>query len=384
MPLKLIRRKGTDNWYIRGTVKRTSVFESAGTDDKETAEAVRVKLEARLHHESVYGKSATVTFFEAAVAYMAAGGSPRFLGEEKDGKWTGLMGHFMMTKLHKIGQDELDAAAAVLYPNAGPDTRNRQCYTPFIAVWNFAAKPGRKWAEQRTWSRPKKPKKGTAIRLKPQRAGTFPVAYDRAARFVAAMSPAPAMVMTALFYTGMRPIELFALQALDVDVVGRWLVVQNSKTGERRGVPMHEFLVPLFSAIVEARKADAFLNMLGEPYPLTDEHGGQIATPVNSARKVTGIKDIAPYTGRHSASTQLVLNGIHPHIKDQILGHAVTDMSRHYTNIPQAPLIEAINTLPVPDVWRSCAWWADPIAWSQRVYRPKKYEKTNKHEGTGT
>lgn len=377
MPLKLIRRKGSDNWYIRGTVKGTSVFESSGTDDKETAEAIRVKLDARLHHESVYGKAATVTFFEAAVAYMAAGGSPRFLGEEKDGKWTGLMGHFMMTKLHKIGQDELDAAATTLYPAASSDTRNRQCYTPFIAVWNFAAKPGRKWAEQRTWSRPKKPK-GTAIRFKPQRAGTHPVSYERAAHFVAAMSPAPAMVMTGLFYTGMRPIELFALQVPDIDVPGRWIVVQNSKTGERRGVPMHEFLVPLFSAIVEKRKADAFLSMVGTPYPLTDEHGGQIASPVNSARSLTGIRDIAPYTGRHSTSTQLVLNGIHPYVKDQIMGHAATEMSRLYTNIPQAPLIDAINTLPVPDAWRSCAWWEDPIAWSKKAYRPAKNTKCKK------
>ena len=57
---------------------------------------------------------------------------------------------------------------------------------------------------------------------------------------------------------------------------------------------------------------------------------------------------LPPYTGRHSCSTQLVIAGVHPHIKDQILGHAATDMSRHYTNVPQAPLIDAINQLPVP------------------------------------
>ena len=379
MPLKLVQRKGSDHWYIRGTVRGTSVFETSGTDNKEAAEAIRVKLENRLLEESVFGKKATVTFGEAAAAYLQSGGSPRFLGKmDDDGRWSGLIGHFMNTPLRSIGQDELDAASAVLYPKAGPDTRNRQCYTPFIAVWNFASSSSRKWAEERKWSRPKKPRKGTAIRLKPQRAGTHPVPYDRAARFVVAMSPAPAMVMTALFFTGMRPIELFALQVADIDVPGRWLVVQNSKTGERRGVPMHEFLVPLFAAIVKSRETDAFLNARGLPYPLTDEHGGQIATPVDTARELTGIRDIAPYTGRHSTSTQLVLNGIHPHVKDQIMGHAVTDMSRHYTNIPQAPLIEAINTLPVPDIWRQCAWWQDPIAWTKKVYRPEKYAKAKK------
>jgi hypothetical protein len=41
-------------------------------------------------------------------------------------------------------------------------------------------------------------------------------------------------------------------------------------------------------------------------------------------------------------------------------------MSRHYTNLPQAPPIEAINTLPAPDSWRVLPWWADPLAWSSR------------------
>jgi hypothetical protein len=36
-------------------------------------------------------------------------------------------------------------------------------------------------------------------------------------------------------------------------------------------------------------------------------------------------------------STQLVVEGVHPHKKDQILGHAADDMSRHYTHVPQAP-----------------------------------------------
>jgi hypothetical protein len=84
-------------------------------------------------------------------------------------------------------------------------------------------------------------------------------------------------------------------------------------------------------------------------------------------RKRISIKDIAPYTARHTVSTQLVVAGVHPHIKDQILGHAATEMSRHYTDVPQAPLIEAINKLPVPDVWRSMRWLEDPLAWTYRL-----------------
>src|ERR1700686_4271322 len=104
MPLRRVKRKGSALWYVRGTVRKQSVFESTGTDDKKAAEAIRIKREARLLEDSVYGKKASVTFFEAAVSYMAGGGSPRFLGEEKDGNWTRLLGHFEKVKLHSIGQ----------------------------------------------------------------------------------------------------------------------------------------------------------------------------------------------------------------------------------------------------------------------------------------
>jgi integrase/recombinase XerD len=68
---------------------------------------------------------------------------------------------------------------------------------------------------------------------------------------------------------------------------------------------------------------------------------------------------------RHTVSTQLVVNGVHPHIKDQILGHAVDDMSRLYTQVPQVSLIEAINTLPVIKAWGDAPWMKDPRGWTR-------------------
>ncbi|MEY3773973.1 MAG: hypothetical protein RLZZ129_753 [Verrucomicrobiota bacterium] len=378
MPLKLTRRPGSDNWYIRGTVRGISVFESTGTDQEEAAEEIRIQRESALLTESIHGKKATVTFLEAAVSYMEAGGSSRFIGkvDEKTGKWDGLIGRFETRRLLSIDQGDLDRAAAEMFPKAGPETRNRQCYTPFIAVWNHAARNG--WATERTWRRPRKPK-GTAVRQRTTRSGTQPVSYEHAAKFVTAMSPAPGWVMTVLFYTGMRPIELFALQAEDVDVDGRWIVVRNSKTGQPRGVPMHEFLAPLFTFLKE-RGDPLFRAPRGEAYPVLEEVGGQLKSAIAGARRRIGVNDVSPYTARHTASTQLVVNGVHAYVKDQILGHAVTDMSRRYTNVPQRPLIEAINTLPVPDAWRSVRWMASFEEHQSKLVRWKKKPKKNKTE----
>jgi integrase len=301
------------------------------------------------------------TFKELADAYIADGAPARFVEP--------VVRKLGRIRARALRQDVVDEAAKKTYPKVSIETLNRQFYTPFIAIWNFAAH--KEWVHSRTWARPRKPRSGTLVRRVIERSGTVPTTYDKAAQFVAAMSPAPAMLMTALFYTGMRPIELFTLEASSVNVATRWIVLEHTKTGEPRGVPMHEFLAPMLAALLKrnslAEDPRLFRTPRGEPYPVHEGVGGQLKTAISGARRRSGVTDISPYTARHTVSTQLVINGVHSHIKDQILGHAVDDMSRHYTNVPQQPLIVAINTLPVPQVWRDLPWIADPLAWAGKL-----------------
>lgn len=378
MPLKLVQRKGSDNWYLRGTVRGQSVFISCGTSDRKAAETLRIKEEARLIDETVVGLKKTMTFDKAAAAHIAAGGADRFLLEVgSDGKPKGIVEHLRGKKLIDISQDTIDKLALKLYPTALPETRLRQFYAPFRAVWNFAVMED--WADSKKWRLPKKPKGTNVETLKKFRSGSTPTSYDRAAEFVCAMSPAPGMVMTALFFTGMRPIELFALDANDVDVAKRWLVVRASKTGETRGVPIHEFLAPVLKSLC-TRGGKVFRTHKGEPYPILEDGGGQLKGAIRGARARSGIKDISPYTARHTVSTQLVVNGVHPYVKDQILGHAVDDMSRRYTNVPQQPLIDAINGIVVPVLWSNVEWLADPLAWSRKLVNSQEARRDLKEK----
>lgn len=365
-------------WYVRGTVglvdgESIPVTKSTRTSDKRQAEAIASKLEHTIRQENIVGKKAVVTFLHAAVAFVAAGGSNRFVGTETEG----MCSKFAHRKLMSISQADLDKAANEMYPHALPETKLRQFYAPFRAIWNYAAMEG--WAEHKKWRLPKKPKGTNVETLKKFRSGSTPTSYDRAAEFVCAMSPAPGMVMTALFFTGMRPIELFALEADDVDVAKRWLVVRASKTGEPRGVPIHEFLAPVLESLC-ARGGKVFRTHKGEPYPILEDGGGQLKGAIRGARARTGIKDISPYTARHTVSTQLVVNGVHPYVKDQILGHAVDDMSRRYTNVPQQPLIDAINGIVVPVLWEKVEWLADPLAWSSKLVNSQEARRDLKEK----
>lgn len=43
MSLRVTRRKGTENLYLRGTSYGVTVYESTGTSERSAAEAIRIK-----------------------------------------------------------------------------------------------------------------------------------------------------------------------------------------------------------------------------------------------------------------------------------------------------------------------------------------------------
>jgi integrase len=146
MPLKLIdpRPGKSPNFYIRGTYLGVYVDESAGTPVKAVARGfLQAKREAieRGELRSRRQIKQAATFLSAAISYINAGGERRFIGEfdEETGEWKpGLITHFRETPLSDIDQAQIDDAAATLYPNASPATRNRQVYTPVSAILKHA------------------------------------------------------------------------------------------------------------------------------------------------------------------------------------------------------------------------------------------------------
>src|ERR1700734_1707069 len=70
------------------------------------------------------------TFLTAAVAYMEAGRSPRYVSR--------LIKYFTGKTLPEIDQAAIDEAAIALFPTGTPGTRNAGCYTPVSAILRHA------------------------------------------------------------------------------------------------------------------------------------------------------------------------------------------------------------------------------------------------------
>jgi len=281
MPLKLVRRHGSRTWYIRGSVRGQPLDQSTRTDNREAAEAIRIKEEQRLLDRSIFGERATVTFLEAAVSFMEKGGEARFMNP--------LLGHFGTRKLNSIGQADIDAAARALYPAAKPSTRDRQVYAPMSAVLRHGAK--REWCSFIVLERPSYD--NARIRW---------ISLADADRLVSGAADHLKPLLIFLFGTGARMSEALYLQWPDVNLGRNHVTFRNTKNGEDRGVPLSDKVTKALTALPN-RIGPVFLRNDGLPYKRREDGGGLIRTAFKTACRNAGITNFHPHDCRHTWAT---------------------------------------------------------------------------------
>lgn len=239
MPIKLVPpRKGkSPNWTIRGSYLGIRVDETTGTADRATA---RRYLDAKIRQiecdrlaPAISEETASLTFIEAALAYIEAGGSDGGLGkfDPDTGAWSrGLIAHFGKTPIATIDQLAIDRAAAAILPHASAATRNRWVYTPVSAILKHAGvdKPIRRpkgWrgSARVDWMQPE-----LAFRL-------VEAAKEKDAEFGA--------FLTVLLYTGMRLSEALSLTCDRLSLAESWAYLPKTKNSAPRLVHLPPVVV---------------------------------------------------------------------------------------------------------------------------------------------
>lgn len=217
MPLKLVdpRPGKSPNFTIRGTYLGIGVDQTAGTTSRSVAQQIlnRIKKEIETGAFQLPGEA---TFATAAESYLNAGGEDRFMRP--------LVEHFLDKPLRHIDQAAVDAAAVALYPDASPATRNRQVYTPVVAILSHA-------------------KVAVAIRRPRgaqgrQRQGwLWPEDFARLQAAARAEDPELAVLVTLLAYTGLRLSEALRIECKDIQLEESFLYCGMTKNGDPR--PVH-------------------------------------------------------------------------------------------------------------------------------------------------
>lgn len=324
MPLRLYRKRGSPNWYVRGTVRGVTVDESSGVADKQVAETIRARREWESLQASIFGRKTTATFLEAAVGYMEAGGERRFLGP--------LVKHFGTTTLARIDQTAIDRAATVLYPDASAATLNRQVYTPVSAALKFAAKRG--MCDFRQLDRPRQPR-GRIRSLAPAEAD----------RLIESCAKHLKPLVVFLFYTGCRLSEGLYLDWQQVDLTRGEVQFLQTKNGASRGVPLHRRAQAALLALPH-RTGEVFRRPDGEPYARKEDGGGQIKTAFNGACRRAGISDFSPHDCRHTWATWHYAANRDLAALMYLGGWQTEKMVLRYTHVNVGHLATSISALP--------------------------------------
>ncbi len=273
--LRLVRRRNSPYWYIRGTVRGIYVEESTRTADRKAAEALRIRRESELLETSVYGRRTTATFEEAAVLYMESGGERRFVAQ--------LLEHFAGRRLHEIDQAAADAAARALYPEASAATRVRQVYTPLAAILNHAARSGL-CAPVRF----RRPRATTPVR---------PAAEpEELEAFLAAAPPRLAALALFMALTGRRIGEAVRLTWGDVNLGRGEALIRRTKNGEPAVAHLPPAVVAALANLPGAREERALI------FGYSSRHSVYGAWRRACAR--AKIRSLSPHEmGRHTFAT---------------------------------------------------------------------------------
>jgi integrase len=216
MPIKPVapRPGKTPYWSGRGTHFGQYVDRSTKARQRSIAVKIIRKWEDEIER-GAYATPGDPTFASEALAYMKAGGERRFLAP--------IISHFADAPIRGIGQSELDAGAAQLYPNATPATQNRNYYSPAIAVLHragvavqFKRPLGAAGRQINSWLWPEQ------ARALIQEAAALDLEFG--------------IFLVLLYATGMRLTEALRTEIDRLRIRERYLHIPDSKNGTGRAI----------------------------------------------------------------------------------------------------------------------------------------------------
>ena len=156
---------------------------------------------------------------------------------------------------------------------------------------------------------------------------------------VANCTPGLRAVVILAVNTGMRHGEIFNLKWHDVDFKRNVICLLETKSGEKREVPMNEVVK---NELIKVRKHPK------SPYIFCHPNGERVKDIRKSfwtALKKSGIKDFRFHDLRHTAASQLVMAGVDLNTVREILGHNTIEMTLRYAHLSPNHKKRAVDVL---------------------------------------
>ncbi|HEY8034702.1 MAG TPA: site-specific integrase [Methylobacter sp.] len=130
--------------------------------------------------------------------------------------------------------------------------------------------------------------------------------------------------------TGMRQAELMELTWKDVDIKAGFLLLNKTKNGEKRRVPLSGHGLELLREHAKLRRLDTPLLFPGKKDPLNPI---DLRRPFENAVKLAEIEDFHWHDLRHCCASYLLMNGASLPEIAKILGHKTLAMVMRYSHM---------------------------------------------------
>lgn len=142
--------------------------------------------------------------------------------------------------------------------------------------------------------------------------------------------------------TGMRQAELFGLKWPDVDLYNGFLILHETKNGERRRVPLSGHGLDLLREYGKLRRLDTDLLFPSIKDPLKPI---DLQTPWETARKRGDITDFTWHDLRHCTASYLVMNGASMPEIAEVLGHKTMQMVKRYAHLSDGHVSNVVASM---------------------------------------
>jgi len=141
--------------------------------------------------------------------------------------------------------------------------------------------------------------------------------------------------------TGMRRNEILTLRAKQVDVEQRFVYLDDTKIGERRGVPLTGAALEAVKARLEEMNApNEFLFAGAKPTAPFD-----IRKPWYRAVAAAGLPHVRFHDLRHTAASHLAKGGASLATIGAILGHKTPVTTKRYAHFAQSHLLGVVEEM---------------------------------------
>lgn len=150
----------------------------------------------------------------------------------------------------------------------------------------------------------------------------------------------------AMLHTGMRPSEAAGVKWRQVDLAKRILLLEDTKTGGNRVVPLTTALIDELVRIKQGRGGDEYVFLTDKQASLHAPRFSQaFRMAFIAARKEAGVPDIRMHDLRHTAASYLLMSGCDLRTLADILGHTTLAMVQRYTHLLDAHKIDAVDKI---------------------------------------